>query len=180
MVCESAERGFRVFFLGATEKVLRTMLVRLKRRHPELIVAGSRNGYFSDAEESEVVRQIVESGADVLFLGMGTPKKELWGARNLHRLDVSICQGVGGSFDVVAGVLGRAPRWMQRSGLEWLYRIIQEPGRMWKRYLVTNTVFLGLFVTELIRTKIFRLGAGRIARGGVDESRHTGKHRRAA
>lgn len=176
MVAESARRGLRVFFLGATDEILRTMLVRLRCRHPELIVAGSRNGYFSDAEEPEVIRQIAESGAEILFVGMGTPKKELWGARNLHRLDVSICQSVGGSFDVVAGALRRAPKWMRRAGLEWLCRIIQEPGRMWKRYLVTNTVFLWMLIVELIATRL----PGHSAEKVIDENRHTEKHRHAA
>ena len=176
MVAEAARHGFRVYFLGATDEVVQATVAQFKRRHPDLIIAGCRSGYFNDVEESEIVEQIAESDADILFLGMGTPKKELWGARNLHKLNVSVCQGVGGSFDVIAGALKRAPRWMQRAGLEWFYRIVQEPGRMWKRYLLTNTAFCWQLLIELLRRAV----RPRTIAGGAHEKRGATGRRKAA
>lgn len=146
MMAVSAERGYKVYLLGATGQVLRKTVEVLKNRYPALQIAGYRNGYFSMEEEPGIVAEINASGADLLLLGMGTPQKEFWADRNLPKLKVSICQGVGGSFDVVAGITKRAPTWMQVCGLEWFYRFLQEPRRMWRRYLQTNTAFLYILV----------------------------------
>jgi N-acetylglucosaminyldiphosphoundecaprenol N-acetyl-beta-D-mannosaminyltransferase len=89
---------------------------------------------------------------------MPTPRKENFLRRWRTNMGVPVCHGVGGSFDVVAGITRRAPRWMQRLGLEWLYRVLQEPGRMWKRYLVTNSLFIGLAAQEIVRARLRRLG----------------------
>ncbi len=142
MMAVSAARGYKVYLLGATERVVRRTVEVLSGRYPALQIAGYRNGYFTPEEESGIVAEINASGADMLLLGMGTPQKEFWADRNLFRLKVSICQGVGGSFDVVAGITMRAPAWMQHCGLEWFYRFLQEPRRMWRRYLNTNAAFL--------------------------------------
>jgi len=140
--------GRSVYFLGAEEGVLRAMLARLSREYPTLHVAGARHGYFGDAEEPAIADAIRDSGADYLFLGMSSPKKEIFLARWARPIGVRICHGVGGSFDVLAGKTRRAPRWMRRAGLEWSYRLIQEPRRLWKRYLFTNLAFLGLVLKE--------------------------------
>jgi N-acetylglucosaminyldiphosphoundecaprenol N-acetyl-beta-D-mannosaminyltransferase len=151
MVAMAAERGDRVFFLGSKPEIVEKTVRRLQERHPKLQVAGFHHGYFTLAQESEIVSQINQSRPDLLFIGMSTPQKEFWADRNLAKLNVSICQGVGGGFDVIAGLTKRAPGWMQRSGLEWFYRLLQEPGRMWKRYVVWNGSFVWLAGCDLLR-----------------------------
>lgn len=145
----SARKGFRPYILGAKPEVLDAALYRLRLRHPALRIAGSHHGYFQPEDEAELVRAINVSGADCLFVGLPTPMKERFIARHSQSLAPAFIMGVGGSIDVLAGHVKRAPRWMQRAGLEWLYRTIQEPRRMWRRYLVTNTAFLGLMIKAL-------------------------------
>jgi N-acetylglucosaminyldiphosphoundecaprenol N-acetyl-beta-D-mannosaminyltransferase len=149
MVAAAAERGYRVFFLGSKLEIVSRTVETFLRKYPALRVAGFRDGYFKMSDEEQVNAQINESKADLLFVGMSTPQKELWADRNLEKLGISVCQGVGGAFDIVAGITQRAPRWMQRAGLEWSYRLLQEPGRMWKRYLFTNLSFLALALRDL-------------------------------
>jgi len=144
------QRGYAVFLLGATEAVNAAVADRIQQCYPACRLAGRRDGYFSEAEEPEVARQIRNSRADILFVAMSPPRKELFLRRWSDKMGVPVCHGVGGSFDVFAGLTRRAPRWMQRAGLEWLYRIWQEPRRMWKRYLVTNTKAIPLLFAALI------------------------------
>ena len=151
MVALAAQRGYRVFFLGARAEVLAKAVAGLGRRHPQLKVAGARDGYFQPADEAALIEEINESMADLLLLGMGTPQKELWAARNLAFLAVPVLLGVGGSFDVMAGVTRRAPTWMQKTGLEWFYRLCQEPRRMWRRYLYSNPRFVWLVLQDAWR-----------------------------
>jgi len=157
MAALAAERGYSIFLLGGTEEVVSATAAEFSRRHPRLKIAGVRNGYFKPEQDDEVLQAINASGADILLIGITTPKKELWGDRNLVRLGVPICQGTGGSFDVVAGSVSRAPGWMQRCGLEWFYRFLQEPRRMGGRYLRTNPEFLWLVFCEAARFWILRL-----------------------
>jgi len=141
----SAKKGWRLYLLGAKPEVIEVVVGNLRRRYPTINIAGFRNGYFnSPDEETAAVAEINAARPDVLLLGFGTPMKEKWVERHKQRLDVPIIHGVGGSFDIVGGVTKRAPLWMQDSGLEWLFRLMQEPGRMWRRYLSTNTVFIWL------------------------------------
>lgn len=157
MVAVAAERGYRLFFLGATQEVILQVVCEFRRRHPNLKVAGFRNGYFRDEDREAIIQEINGSGADLLFVGMSTPQKELWVDQSLNQLHVAVAQGVGGSFDVVAGVVPRAPRWMQRGGLEWFHRLVQEPSRMWRRYLASNSAFLWLVFLELLRSWRLRI-----------------------
>ncbi len=136
-----AAHGYRVYCLGATEEVSQIVADRIARDYPGIVLAGRRNGYFSEAEEPRVVEQIRASSADILFVAMSPPKKEIFLGRYFNALNVSVCHGVGGAFDVFAGKTRRAPVIWQRLGMEWLYRVVQEPRRMWKRYLVTNVRF---------------------------------------
>ncbi len=157
LIVLAAEKGHRVYFLGAKEEVIANAVDLLKETHPGLQVAGFRHGYFKTAaEEKAVVADISASGADILLVGMSTPMKEEWVRRNFKDLDVSVIHGVGGSFDILGGLTKRAPEWMQETGLEWFYRLLQEPKRMWKRYLVTNTIYVGLVMKEFI-FMIFRI-----------------------
>jgi N-acetylglucosaminyldiphosphoundecaprenol N-acetyl-beta-D-mannosaminyltransferase len=139
--------GRSVYLLGATPEVISEAVARIRSNHPKLEIAGYHHGYFWDDEES-IVREIRASGADMLFVGIGSPLKERFINRWRDGFGVMFAMGVGGTFDVVAGTVRRAPRWMQRAGLEWFFRVLQEPRRMWRRYLVTNTRFLGMLLRE--------------------------------
>ena len=144
LMARAAERGWRVFILGAKDEVLERASEVLAERHPGLILAGTRNGYFKPEETAGVCEQIREAKTDVLFVAMGTPHKELFLAEHGPSLGVPLVMGVGGAIDVVAGVTRRAPVLWQRLGLEWLYRMLQEPRRMFRRYAVTNARFAAL------------------------------------
>lgn len=143
----SAKRDFPVFLLGAKEDVVAKTADKVQSLYPQLTLAGFHHGYFWDDEEA-IVQMIKDSGAKLLFVAITSPKKENFINKWQDKLGVDFVMGVGGTFDVVAGKVKRAPVWMQNYGLEWLYRVIQEPGRMWKRYLVTNSKFAGLLVKE--------------------------------
>jgi N-acetylglucosaminyldiphosphoundecaprenol N-acetyl-beta-D-mannosaminyltransferase len=133
--------GWPVYFLGAKDDVLADFEAEARRRLPRLVVAGRRNGYFRPDEEPAVAETVRASGARLLLVAISSPLKERFLARQLHRMGPLLAMGVGGSFDVWAGRASRAPLWMQRSGLEWFYRFVQEPRRMWRRYLVGNARF---------------------------------------
>ena len=145
-----AQHGLRPYILGARQEVLETAIVNLRRRYDGLNPAGWRNGYFDVDEEEDIVKEINASGADCLFVALPTPMKENFLARHHDALKPAFVMGVGGSIDVFAGLVRRAPGWVQRSGFEWLFRLIQEPGRMWKRYLSTNTQFLFWVMAALL------------------------------
>jgi N-acetylglucosaminyldiphosphoundecaprenol N-acetyl-beta-D-mannosaminyltransferase len=141
----------RVYLLGARQEVLERLLVVVAERWPGAVVAGSRDGYFDVVEGGQVADAIAGSRADLLFLGMTSPKKEMFLGSHGAATGVPVVHGVGGSFDVVAGLTRRAPLVWQRWGLEWAYRLLQEPRRLWRRYLVTNTVFMGVVLRERMR-----------------------------
>jgi N-acetylglucosaminyldiphosphoundecaprenol N-acetyl-beta-D-mannosaminyltransferase len=145
-LCES--ESWPVYFLGATDDVLAAFEVEALRLHPRLSIAGRRNGYFSANPELGIADAIRLSGARLLLVGISSPMKERFLARNLERMGPLLAMGVGGSFDVWAGKTTRAPLWMQRAGLEWFHRFAQEPRRMWKRYLVGNLRFAWIVVRE--------------------------------
>jgi N-acetylglucosaminyldiphosphoundecaprenol N-acetyl-beta-D-mannosaminyltransferase len=144
-------RGYRIYCLGAEEDVLEKAADRMAADHVGVEIVGRQHGYFSVDQEEDVVRAIREARPDVLFVAMTSPIKEQFLARWSGVLGVPVCHGVGGSFDVLAGKVKRAPRVWQRMGLEWLYRVVQEPRRLSKRYLVTNTLFCGMLAQELAR-----------------------------
>ncbi|WP_405731320.1 WecB/TagA/CpsF family glycosyltransferase [Streptomyces sp. NBC_01537] len=151
LLAEAESAGISVYFLGARQDVLDQMLLRVADRFPGLKVAGSRNGYFDDTEQAAVADAIGDSGAQLLFLGMTSPKKEIFTAGYGTRTGARVVHGVGGSFDILAGVTRRAPAIWQRLGVEWLYRALQEPRRLGRRYLTTNAAFLLMTARELIR-----------------------------
>jgi N-acetylglucosaminyldiphosphoundecaprenol N-acetyl-beta-D-mannosaminyltransferase len=140
LVETAARDGSSVYFLGAKDEVVQAAAGVMTERHPGLRVAGARDGYWKD--DREVVGAVRAARPDYLFLAIPSPRKEFWLNEHLEALGVPFVMGVGGSFDVVAGKVGRAPRWVQRAGFEWAWRLGQEPRRMWKRYLYTNTAFL--------------------------------------
>ncbi|WP_210422586.1 WecB/TagA/CpsF family glycosyltransferase [Cryobacterium sp. BB307] len=147
-----------VYFLGARQEVLEAMVERVRSRYPKLVIAGYRDGYFPSDESAAVAAAIEATGADMLFLGMTTPKKEIFLAEHGESLGVPIQHGVGGSFDILAGITKRAPERWQRMGLEWAYRLLQEPRRLFARYASTNAAFIALTVRERFRpTAPYRL-----------------------
>lgn len=146
-----AEKGYRPFFFGAREWVVQKVVSEFSERHPGLKIAGYRNGYFSEEKEPEIAEMIRNSSAHMLFVGFSSPMKEKFLEKWMPMMQVPFCMGVGGSFDVVAGKTKRAPMWMQKKGLEWLFRIYQEPRRMWKRYAKTNPVFVWMVLKEYVR-----------------------------
>ncbi|HHJ19455.1 MAG TPA: glycosyltransferase [Gammaproteobacteria bacterium] len=148
------ECGLKIYLLGAKQEVIDTLSQKIRKEHPNLEIVGSRNGYFSEKDDQEVVQNIRESGANILFIGMPSPFKEVWGEKYREQLGVNVIFGVGGSFDVLAGYVTRAPQWMQKSGLEWAWRLGMEPRKMWKRYLVTNTQFLYQLGRAFFRIRI--------------------------
>jgi N-acetylglucosaminyldiphosphoundecaprenol N-acetyl-beta-D-mannosaminyltransferase len=148
LLARAAKEGWSAYFLGARPEVVAAAVDEECRRHPGLRVAGHRDGYWAPHEEAGVVAEVARSRADLLFVAMPTPRKERFLAEHLDDLGVSFAMGVGGSFDVVAGITSRAPRWMQRAGLEWAHRLAQEPRRMFRRYLVGNARFIAMTMRE--------------------------------
>ena len=147
LVALAHRNGYKVFFFGAKEEIVKKVVEQYRQKYNASLIAGYRNGYFSKEEEAGIARQIADSGAQILFVAITSPKKENFLYQNREVLQpVNFIMGVGGSFDVVAGFVKRAPHWMQTTGLEWLYRVYQEPGRMFKRYLVGNTKFIKLLL----------------------------------
>lgn len=152
----SEKRSYRIFFLGAREQTLQKVMEVYLKKYPNLQIAGYRNGYFSENDEAAIAEQVKNSNADILFVAISSPKKELFLNKYSKYMNVPFVMGVGGSFDVVAGAVKRAPAWMQKYGMEWFYRFLQEPGRMWKRYLYTNVFYSLLLLRELISLKLTR------------------------
>jgi len=144
-LCQALEsEGMSIFLLGSRDEVVAKAVQETKKRHPRLKVAGYRHGYFEKhgMESEAVVRQVNESGADILFVGFGMPLQEYWIAENASKLKVHAILPCGSMIDYAAGTRHLTPRWMADHGLEWLYRLIQEPSRLWTRYLIGNPLFV--------------------------------------
>lgn len=154
------QEGRSVYLLGARPDVLARVIEVVNARWPGLRIAGARDGYFSTEETADVAQDIRSAAPDMLFLGMTSPKKEIFLATHGHALGVPVLHGVGGSFDVLAGLTRRAPEQWQRLGMEWAYRLVQEPGRLWRRYLRTNTAFIGLVARDLVRPTVAYANSG--------------------
>lgn len=154
MVAVAAETGKRVYLLGAKETTVHKVADKLIQKYPNLILAGVADGYFSQKEASARADKVRESRADLLIVAMGVPRQENFLRDNWDRFGVKLAIPVGGSFDVIAGETKRAPVWMQKYGMEWFYRICQEPRRLFKRYLVTNTQFIILGLLSLFNERI--------------------------
>lgn len=147
----SAEKGWRVFLLGAREEVVSDVKRIYEQKYPGLTVAGYRNGYWKPEEEAGVVEQIRAAHADLLFVAISSPKKEHFLGRYQAEMKIPFAMGVGGTFDVAVGKVNRAPLWMQKTGLEWFYRFLQEPRRMFRRYFIEDMAFFGLLLKEAVR-----------------------------
>jgi N-acetylglucosaminyldiphosphoundecaprenol N-acetyl-beta-D-mannosaminyltransferase len=154
----AASRGVPIFLYGGTERTLSTLVRVLNEKFPRLNIAGYNSPPFrnlTEKEEITVIDSINQSGAKVVFVGLGCPKQEQWMAQHKGKIK-AVMIGVGAAFDYHAGIIKRAPLWMQRSGLEWLYRLCSEPRRLWRRYLVTNSLFLFYMLGRFLKLKIER------------------------
>jgi N-acetylglucosaminyldiphosphoundecaprenol N-acetyl-beta-D-mannosaminyltransferase len=153
-LCErSVSSGYRHFLYGASEDTLEKLASNLQQRFPRLRIVGKYSPPFrplTDEEDEEVVRTINEAKPDIVWVGLSTPKQEHWMASHVHRLTALVLLGVGAAFDFHAGVKKQAPRWMQRSGLEWLFRLATEPRRLGPRYLVNNPLFVLLVLRQML------------------------------
>lgn len=144
------KKQYRIYLLGASEEVVTTTVKNLKNEYDGINIVGWHNGYFDFKNDSDIIRDIKKKQPDILFVAMSSPLKENFVNKNLAELNVPVSIGVGGSFDIIAGKCKLAPQWVSKIGLEWFYRLMQEPKRMWKRYLVTNTKFIFLFIKEIL------------------------------
>jgi len=160
-ICDRGQQaGYRHFFYGGAAGVASLLAERLKGRYPHLTVAGVHSPPFRPAgamEDADVLERIDASGADIVWVGLGTPKQDYWVARHRDLLKAPVVIAIGAAFDFHAGLLRQAPRWMQRSGLEWLFRLVQEPRRLAYRYLVYNPLFIAKVALQLARARVYRL-----------------------
>lgn len=147
----AGDKGWRVFLLGARDEVVQAVRASYQRKYPQLVIAGCRDGYWSEAEEAGVAEQVRASRADLLFVAISSPKKEQFLGRWQGAMQVPFAMGVGGTFDVAIGRVRRAPLWMQKAGLEWFFRFLQEPRRMFRRYFIDDMAFIWLLIKEAAR-----------------------------
>jgi len=160
---EAARHGLRLYLLGGAQGIAETAAASMRKIVPNVEIVGTHHGYLSDEDEIKVIEEINSLDTDILLVGMGVPHQEKWIARNRNRIRAGVAMGVGGLFDFYSGKNARAPIWMREVGLEWVYRISQEPKRMWKRYVVGNPLFL---------YRVMRYGAEHPVTGSVEEFRH--------
>lgn len=157
-VCDiAAQKHTPIFLYGTTTKTLQRLARSLRGQYPGLLIAGTFAPPFRDLsrkEEQRVRGRIAASNAKIVFVGLSTPRQELWMARETGRLPPAVLLGVGAAFDFLSGTKPQAPRWMRESGLEWLYRLIQEPARLWRRYLVANAIFCFYAIRDSLRYAI--------------------------
>ena len=144
---EAQKKGWKLYFLGAAPGVAEKAVLKVLELYPSTLIVGYENGYFSPEEEPKIIENIKKTKPDILFVAMGAPKQEFWIREHLQELEVPVCMGVGGSFDVLAGNAERAPEWMQKRNLEWLFRLYKEPHR-WRRMLA-----LPKFVLKVVGQK---------------------------
>lgn len=147
----AAQRGYKIYLFGAREEVVQKTKEVLETRYPGIQIVGYRNGYFTEEDEPKIVEDMAASGADMMFVGFSSPKKEYWIHRNLEKLNIPFVMGVGGSFDWLAGVTKRPPAWVEKCGLAWFFRLVQEPKRMWRRYLIGNPKYVMLLLREKVK-----------------------------
>jgi N-acetylglucosaminyldiphosphoundecaprenol N-acetyl-beta-D-mannosaminyltransferase len=152
VLSKADDKGARIFLYGSSLEIQEAMIKRIQLEYPYVQIAGNIVPSFEELSQSELmdhISQIKKSGAHIVLVSLGCPKQEKWMAENSHRIP-AVLLGLGGAFPVFAEMRSRAPQWMQRYSLEWLYRLVQEPRRMFKRYLYTNTLFLYLLAKKII------------------------------
>lgn len=153
------EDGLKHFFFGSSKDTLDRLLNNINIKYPRALVVGSYSppykDVFSNEENEFFIRLMNESGTDIFWVGLGAPKQEVWMYENYKKLDHGVMIGIGAGFDYLAGNTKHAPEWMKNASLEWLYRLIQEPRRLWKRYLVANSLFIWYILLDFIGLKKF-------------------------
>jgi len=154
LLAAAGEHRLRVYFLGARREVVTALVDTSRVQHPGIEIVGFRDGYFGLDDHLGIVEEIRASRPHILFVGMPSPFKETWCEHHRRRLDVPVIMGVGGSFDVLAGFIRRAPRRVQALGLEWFWRLLMEPRKLWKRYLTTNIEFIWLAGREIVARRL--------------------------
>lgn len=143
LLCEEMQKkNLKVYFLGSSHERLDALIQNTQHTYPNLNIAGHHHGYFANDDSQPIIHNITECKPDVLFVAMGVPKQEKWISQFKDQLNVKVLIGVGGLFDFYSGAIPRAPLWMRRIGMEWLFRFYQEPARLWQRYLIGNITFL--------------------------------------
>jgi len=145
------EKGWSIYLLGGEQLVVEKTAENLKKQFPKLSIAGYHHGFF--LQNKEVITKINRVKPTIILVGMGTPRQEKWIAENIDNVDAKVFWAVGALFDIISGRLKRAPFWMQRMGLEWLFRLFQEPKRLWKRYLLGNVEFIYLVLKEVLKKR---------------------------
>ncbi len=151
----AAQKKLNIYLYGSSENTLKKLAANINTRFPDIVICGMHADRFRDAtteEDEDDIRKINASNAHIVLVGRGCPRQEVWVSDHLGKINAAM-MAVGAAFDFHAGVVKQAPVWMQRMGLEWLYRFFREPGRLWKRYLVTNSLFIYLFVKKAIYSK---------------------------
>ena len=161
LIADAERSRRRLYFLGARQEILDRVVERVRREHPKAVIAGARNGYWAAHSADDVAAKIAAAKPDILFVAIPSPAKERFLDRWKYTMGVPFVMGVGGSFDVYAGVVPRAPRICQVLGIEWLFRLLQEPRRMWRRYLVEDLVFVPIVVREILDRRIRRRRSSR-------------------
>ncbi|MBI3005420.1 MAG: WecB/TagA/CpsF family glycosyltransferase [Ignavibacteriales bacterium] len=162
ILAEAQTKGWTVFLLGARPEALRRCEEQIKLRFPRLRVVGSHPGYFSSSEESDIVRSINNERPDILLVALGSPLQEQWISANVERLDVGVCLAVGGLFDFLSGVRKRAPLWMRRVGIEWIYRFFQDPSTKWDRVFIEIPFFLLLVLLKRFTPRSIQMFIGNL------------------
>lgn len=156
--CEVAEKtGQKIYFYGSTDDTLNLLKAKLVASFPALQIAEMYSPPFrelTEIEDTEIVKRLNDSGANVIFIGLGCPRQELWMHQHRGKIN-AVMIGVGAAFNYHAGTIQRAPLWMQNAGLEWLHRLASDPRRLWKRYLVTNSIFIVAIAAQLLKLKKF-------------------------
>ena len=145
LLAQAARQGYRIFMFGSRPEILEKAKKVAAERYPGLCIAGTRDGFFTPQDEPEIIEAIKKAKPDILLAALGVPKQEKWLAKNLSSLNVPVCMGVGGTFDVMAGTVKRAPAWMQRTGLEWLFRLLQQPQRIIRMAALPRFAFRVIF-----------------------------------
>jgi N-acetylglucosaminyldiphosphoundecaprenol N-acetyl-beta-D-mannosaminyltransferase len=154
LVEKAHEKGYKIYLFGAKEAIVKEVVDQYTKKYGQEIIAGYRNGYFNTSDEEAIAKNISESGAHMLFVAITSPIKENFLRKHKEQLkNINLIMGVGGSLDVISGMTKRAPVWMQDIGMEWFFRFLQEPRRMWKRYLVGNSKFIYLVFRQRFSKK---------------------------
>jgi N-acetylglucosaminyldiphosphoundecaprenol N-acetyl-beta-D-mannosaminyltransferase len=155
------KNDFSIFLLGASPGVAETLKQVMEAKHPGVQIVGTFvppfRAVFSQEENQQMIQAINKVKPDILLVSLTAPKQDIWIAENLEKLDTHVAIGIGGAFEVAAGMINRAPVWMQKAGLEWFYRFLQEPKRMFKRYFVEAPVFIPLIIKQRFNTRFGRL-----------------------